>query len=553
MNLSNRLSAIGGVIVLLAMFLLNGRAYGEGGSVWVELSSEHKNQSAMRSLITELNDSPFDEVIIKVVDQGNAWFQSSVLPMPAGASPGLDPLAFLIQGLKQSQKPKRIVAWVDPLAAGNENELRTLDANHILNVHRDWLSQSRDGRQTDSQGNYYLEPSLPDVQAMLSRVVEELCTKYPIDGLYVDSISDPTADWGFHPEFLKTWQEEHPDQGPPLSDAPEWLKLRAQALSALVGRLAQVAGDAGKEFSAGAMARGPVPESAEGFARSAVFTANHQDWPTWLREGLVQRLILKVFVVEGANSAIFDQWVAYGVKIGNASGVPVEIGVSGSMNQSVDVLAQMRRASTLGAKSLVVSNFKNLTSDRGARTLFLRAIERTVFNPDYIARLQQRASVFGPDPGAAGEQTALADGETNATPSTDAAAPGDDTIADVPDQTDYSLPPPPIEEATGKIIALEKTDREMAEALNVLTGAKRPPASASAPPAPRQGAGEAGEEAPRPQSDIEEFLGNSGGVYTRQDMLHDIINDPRYIQSQSLFARSTEARDYLRKMYPNIF
>lgn len=561
MVLSNRLFAIGKVILTgIACFLLPAvRASAAGGAVWVEPGANYKTPASVRGLVNELIESPFDEVIVKVVDQGTSWYRSTVLPMPLGSAPGFDPLTALIEGLNHAEKPKRVTVWIEPLLVANQNETRTLDPTHVYNEHREWLSQGRDGRQTDSEGNYYLEPSLADVQAMLSLVVTELCRNYRIDGVYLDSVSDPAPDWGFHPDYVKQWQEANPDNTAPMSDSPEWLRMRAQTLSALIGRLAQAAADEGKAFSAGAIARGQAPTTAESFARSSVFLTQHQDWPTWLREGLVQRLVLKVFVVEGTSGQAFDDWVKFGLKAGQEANVPVQVGVSGAMNASVDVLAQMRRALTLGSPAVVISNFTTLTNDREQRSLFLRTIEKTVFDEGYRKRLERRegnrlngrteasGTAAGDEPKGESLAEAIAGGSEES---------GDvQSIAQVPDETDRSLPPPPtIEEgAGGKVIPLSSVDAEMAEAINILSGQARPEdlnrrAMATSRTARDSAGGQGGSVFGESASGA-----GQGGVYTRQDVLMQIVNDPAYVKSQPLFIPSTQAREYLRKMYPNVF
>jgi len=138
--------------------------------------------------------------------------------------------------------------------------------------------------------------------------------------------------------------------------------------------------------------------------------------------------------------------------------VPVAIGVSGLLNESVDALAQMRRAADAGAVAIALDDFEHPVRDVGARTLFMNALSGSVLAPGRHVRVAAAAPAPSPAPNRApaaastgGTLTVFQNGRPTTMTLYAVKANGDGNQPPLP------LPPPPaavtkVEEGTGKLI-----------------------------------------------------------------------------------------------------
>lgn len=480
------------------------------GAIWVGADeAAYRTSLQADRLVSRLNRLPFETVILEVYTGAQAYFESARAPRANGVSDRLDPLGRIIEGLSKGAQPKRVIAWVDPLTAGRADGPQPQHPDHPLNAHPDWLSVRANGQRASAEGRLVLEAGLPAVRDHVAAVVDELADQYDLAGIYVDPLGDPTAtgDWGYHPEVIRQWSEQTGQATPPNPNRPEWIAFRARMHTQLFEALEQAA-DNRVPILVGARAEGPTPEN-DTFDLCRVYTHYHQNWPQWMASGRVDQLVLKNFWPEGSSAAAFDHWTRFALSLGRQSDTPVTIGVAGTLNESIDVLAQMRRAANAGAANIALENIRTPVRDTGASDLFMKALERTVLarefkprpKPSLRTRLEEEARQTTP---AAPTEPTTGTGQT--TPS--AAAPPVD------------LPPPPqIEGAQGRMIPLTG---ELARAGE--------PASVQ-----RETAGEE--------------------PLTRREMLQELLNNQKFEQDrQWAFIRPDQrAREYLQKTFKNIF
>ncbi|HPK02425.1 MAG TPA: family 10 glycosylhydrolase [Candidatus Sumerlaeota bacterium] len=415
-------------------------------ALWVSMrTTPLRDPVKLDPFLGEISEMPFDEIILQVVLDGEAFFNSRVLPRAAGLSDTFDPLETILTELHSAQRPIRVIAWLDLFSAGAENSAALLAPTHVRNAHPDWLSADRAARHVDAQGRTWLEPGLPEVMTHLEMVVADLVARYPVDGIYLGALHDPQADWGFHPALVERWQQSHGPGVLPNAADSRWVSFRANLYTQALRRLRDVARRArpGLPLSAGGETIGAPPASPEEFFGTSVYRDLHQDWSAWLRLQLLDRLYLKSFFDEVSSAEQFNKWMSTALAIGHPAGAQVTIGVSGHLNESVQALAQLRRAAEAGADGLAIDDHSRIVQDTGARSLFLSAAERTVFSPTYLQTLAQVREAQRLREQKAAESQAKTEQVLSATvPATTATSP---TLAADPDQP---LEPFPTEQAT---------------------------------------------------------------------------------------------------------
>lgn len=334
----------------------------------------------------EIARSPFTHVAIQVRAFGDAYYESELVPKALGVSDKFDPLAAVIEGIKNGREPKKVYAWLELYRVANVNRAIPLPPDHVLKRHPEWLSRNSRFQTEDAEGNQYLEPGLDEVQQYLEKVVAELMANYPLDGVVLDGLRYPglEGDWGYHPRLLDMWRRETGQSDAPEPDDPTWQKLRRRLLERNLNRLrlsAENARDSATAFVV-ASSQGPAPASIGEFEQGPVYTAALQDWPRWMEEGFADGVILLNYRQEGPDSDTFNQWNRFAADVARDTGTELYPAVAGFANISIDTLSQMRRIQDLGLPGAALSNYLEPVRDSASRELFFRALAKTVFAPD---------------------------------------------------------------------------------------------------------------------------------------------------------------------------
>ncbi|MEL6667491.1 MAG: family 10 glycosylhydrolase [Bacteroidota bacterium] len=185
-------------------------------------------QAEMRAQLRRLKRLGFNAVFLQVRPAADALYQSDIVPWSKwlsgqqGVAPssGFDPLAFAVD--EAHQLGMELHAWLNPYRAAMSLDTLDLAGNHVFYQHPEWVVEYGDRR--------YLDPGIPAVQDHLLDVVDELVTKYPIDGIHFDDYFYPYPVIG----------QEFPDSvtyvryGSQFADRGDW---RRDNVNRLVARL----------------------------------------------------------------------------------------------------------------------------------------------------------------------------------------------------------------------------------------------------------------------------------------------------------------------------
>ena len=158
-------------------------------------------------------------LFVQVRGRGDAFYRSRIDPPASVLTAPLsdfDPLAFLIT-LAQREGIS-VHAWLNVyLVWSNTGE--TPPASHLMALHPDWLLTDAHGKRMDkvprSQWKklgiegYFVSPAEPEMRRHMARVVRELVTNYPIDGVHLDYIRYPNKTFAYDPvsrsQFAVHW------------------------------------------------------------------------------------------------------------------------------------------------------------------------------------------------------------------------------------------------------------------------------------------------------------------------------------------------------------
>lgn len=355
------------------------------GALLIDATGSHyRDATRLDRLVEDLGRSPFNDFIIQVTAYGEAYYDSKILPRALGVSEEFDPLGAFIKAIKplqDSDRPRRVWAWIEPLRIGNINRAVPVAPNHVASAHTDWLARNATFKIEDAVGNQYLEPGLKEVREHLAAIAGEVAKKYDIAGIVIGDLRYPefAAEWGYHPRVLNAWREATGKVDQPSPGDRSWQEFRREIINETLDAMSRAARSAkqGMRVSASALAAGDAPESMEEFQTSDVFSGALQDWPRWMDENLVDFVILENYRAEGAEAEQFDLWNEFAARVSQQSERGLVVAVAGSRNISLDVLSQIRRVRHDGLMGAALANYREPIQDASSRELFFRALGNT--------------------------------------------------------------------------------------------------------------------------------------------------------------------------------
>jgi uncharacterized lipoprotein YddW (UPF0748 family) len=287
-------------------------------ALWVVRTSMTSRASIV-AMVSAAKASGFNALFVQVRGRGDAYYNSHVEPRATALSKGhepFDPLAVVIQEAKSAGLT--VHAWVNIHLVADANDLPTAH-KHVVRRHPEWLMLPRElvptaGRMNPKDPRYlaalvawskahastveglYLSPFSHGAVEHLVKVVEDLATHYPLDGIHFDYIRFPGQQYDFSPAALEGFASEINRTLPrgakrelkravrknPLAYVERysstWQDVRRERVTSLLRRLRSAA--RAKRPSAMVTAA-VVPDPT--IARDS----RGQDWPTWLAQGLL--------------------------------------------------------------------------------------------------------------------------------------------------------------------------------------------------------------------------------------------------------------------------
>ncbi len=251
------------------------------------------NEATCRLTFERLRQHNFNTVFVEVVKTMDAHHGSELLPPATSVvDPAYDPLAAALKFAKPANKklrPLEVHAWIVAMRAWKDKPFppKNQKPMHVTHAHPEWFSKTHKGSKQDADSNHFLDPGHPEVQDFVVNVAKEIVTYYPVDGLHLDYIRYPTADWGYNPAAVFRFQSETGRKDVPAPNDEQWSAWRREQVTAIVRRISAEIRDIrpGIALSAATITWGGVPDGD--FTKSRAYQDALQDWVGWAREGLL--------------------------------------------------------------------------------------------------------------------------------------------------------------------------------------------------------------------------------------------------------------------------
>ena len=307
-------------------------------------------------------------LLVQVVGRGDAWYRSDRLPPPEplGQS-GRDPLGELLPLAHDAGL--EVHAWVNCCLVWS-GDRRPRDPRHVLNAHPEWIARTTGGRaltsfsalQHERMGieGAFLSPAHPGVREHIAGITAEIARRYPVDGIHLDYIRQPSVDVGFDQTSRARFAMEYgADPGrlgllPPAQRATIvklWNDFQRDQVTAIV-RAVRDSLDA---------VRPGILLSAAVFADTVTARRRiQQPWMDWLRDGLIDRAFTMSYAT--AVQTVLSQLAGYAEELGPVQARIVPgLAVYNAPERST--AAKVKGAVALGFPTLALYSYDSLWKD----------------------------------------------------------------------------------------------------------------------------------------------------------------------------------------------
>jgi uncharacterized lipoprotein YddW (UPF0748 family) len=296
-------------------------------AAWVVRNSLDSKADADRAVDYAIQ-ARFQLLFVQVRGRADAYYRSSLEPEGLSLDQPVaqfDPLDYFLKRCREAGIS--VHAWVNVFLVWSDGS-RAPPVGHIVAEHPEWLVTSVSGARMDQrplgewlaegQTGYFVSPARADVREHTTRVIQEIATRYAVDGIHLDYIRYPGPQfdfgaaertafalrYGIDPLWFSgpgRWDSENPNRWlleetgvPETLDSlrVEWRAAQVESLIVNVRRAIP-----GVPLSAAVM---PEPDRAR--------ADEGQDWIGWVQKGLVDFVVPMAYTQEpGALDRLIER------------------------------------------------------------------------------------------------------------------------------------------------------------------------------------------------------------------------------------------------------
>ena len=336
--------------------------YGPIEYLWV-LRNSLVDPADIPKLVARAKAMKVKGLIVQVVGRGDGWYRSDLLPYPEPIRErGRDPLGELVplahaEGLE-------VHAWMNCCLVWSGKK-PPVDPRHVIRAHPEWVARLEDGRPMTSMSarerekrmveGVFVSPAHPGVRTWLANVAKEIAARYPVDGIHLDYIRQPSVAIGFDPTSRARFALEYGADPAMFARLPQpergradsaWSAFQAAQVTAIVREVRDSlnAVRPGIELSAAVLA-----DTLTAVKR------NRQSWSAWLRDGLLDRAFAMCYAP--MVQTVMQQLAAMSSQVGTLRLVP---GIAVYNTPPSTAAAKIRGARELGFGTIALYSYDSL-------------------------------------------------------------------------------------------------------------------------------------------------------------------------------------------------
>ncbi len=289
------------------------------------------------------------DLFVQVRKRGDVCYNSSIEPMAADVAPGYDPLADVVA--RAHSVGMKVHAWITVYEVYHDTKWNKAHPRQVHVRHPEWLMKDHRGSTRLPDDEVFLDPGLPEVQAYLADIVEEIARSYDVDGIHLDVVKYPSPDTGYNDASLARFAKHSGKSGKPDGKDEAWTDWRCDQITEFVKLSNQRLKKVNKKAAL----------SAAVYANRFDARLNKmQDWVKWSNTGLVDFVVPMIFAI---NDGVFEQMCKDALLASRKA--PVYIGQGGFKTSPESAVRQVETAVRLGAPGTVIYSYWTCCRPRG--------------------------------------------------------------------------------------------------------------------------------------------------------------------------------------------
>jgi len=233
-----------------------------------------------------LDELGFNSIFVVVWNKAMTTYPSKVMKELTGIEidttfTGRDPLKELIE--VAHSKNIKVLAWFEFGFSSSYNE----NGGIILRKKPEWAAKDVKGNLVNKNGFEWMNGFHPEVQNFLLSLIMEVVRNYDVDGIQGDDrLPALPSEAGYDDYTINLYKSQHNGKLPPDNFKEDgWIQWRANLLTNFMQRIYDSVKTHNKNLIV-SMAPSIYPWSKEEYL---------QDWPEWVRIGLVELIIPQVY------------------------------------------------------------------------------------------------------------------------------------------------------------------------------------------------------------------------------------------------------------------
>jgi uncharacterized lipoprotein YddW (UPF0748 family) len=172
----------------------------------------------------------------------------------------------------------RVIPWF-------EYGLFALPGNKLRTKHPDWFTHRYDGSYIDKHNMEWMNPFHPEVRQFLLAIIDELMSRYTVDGFQIDDHLGLPVSFGYDNYTQELYLKETGTLPPPLPNDTQWMRWRADKITQLVEDIGKIV-KTRRPNGVFSIAPNPPEFSYDNFL---------QDWPTWITRAGVDEVVIQTY------------------------------------------------------------------------------------------------------------------------------------------------------------------------------------------------------------------------------------------------------------------
>jgi uncharacterized lipoprotein YddW (UPF0748 family) len=167
-------------------------------SMWLDRGTivKARSEADLAKVFDRMADAGINTVFFETLNASYPIYPSHIAPEQNPLTKGWDPLA---SGVKLAhERGMELHAWMWMFAAANQNHNLKLNQPQdylgpVLSVHPDWANLDNKGNifEKSAARKAFFDPANPAVKRYLTLLLEEVATRYQVDGIQIDYIRYP--------------------------------------------------------------------------------------------------------------------------------------------------------------------------------------------------------------------------------------------------------------------------------------------------------------------------------------------------------------------------